>query len=258
MRPPALAATAAILTLVLPQVAPSYAQAPCRNVAIRSPFRGETLQGRVPVLGSARIEGFQFYKVEWAPDYAPDQWSAVSTVKAPAVTNGLLDEWDTRRLPDGGYRLKLTVVDAAGQEVCRFVVTDLLLANRATPTATSSAGASPIAPAVATVTPDVAAAVPTAPVAAATATSPPAVEAPTASVVAADNLVDEGAPTGEPAATARPIAASAPAAGAASEAAPAALAAALGLRGWMDAFITGFAVSLMVITVLLLIHGLRR
>ncbi len=112
------------------------AQSPCRNAAIRSPFRGDTLQGRVPVLGSARIDDFNFYKLEWAPAADPENWSAVSNTKPDFVVNGLLDEWDTTHHDDGEYRLKLTVVDSLHQEVCRVTVSDLTIANHRAPTPT--------------------------------------------------------------------------------------------------------------------------
>jgi len=124
------------------RVSPSVvAQAPCRNAAIRSPFRGDVLRGTVSILGSARIDNFSFYKLEWATVAAPEQWSAVSTTISTPVRNGLLDRWDSTRLADGRYRLKLTVVDASAQEVCRIFVEDLTIGNGGTPTPTGSATA---------------------------------------------------------------------------------------------------------------------
>jgi hypothetical protein len=114
------------------------AQSACRNAAIRSPFQGEVLQGTVPVLGSARIDNFNFYKVEWAPTIEPDDWRAVSEVKPAFVVNGLLDQWDTTHLEDGRHLLRLVVVDNDFQEVCVVVVPNLLVANRSTPTPTST------------------------------------------------------------------------------------------------------------------------
>lgn len=269
MRPLGLAVAAATLALFVPGVRSVGAQSPCRNVAIRSPFRGEPLQGRVPILGSARIDSFQFYKVEWAPNYAPEQWNAVSTTKPQPVQNGLLDEWDTKRLPDGTYRLKLTAVDAAGQEACRVLVTDLVLANRATPTATPPPSAEPTEVLVATFTPEGAIAAATAPLEPATemvalptdTAAVPAVE--TAGTAGATEAVGsapvDSEPQAEPVvATAVPITPIAPAGSAADALSPSAWARALGARGWLDAFITGFAAALMAITILLLINGLRR
>lgn len=124
---------AAALALVLLGLAacPAYAQTSCDGVSLRSPYAGDTLRGSVPILGSARIDGFGFYKVEWAS--ADDgAWSAVSGTLSRPVTHGLLDTWDTSRLPDGRYRLRLIVVDTSGQEPCQRSVDGLLVANSAT------------------------------------------------------------------------------------------------------------------------------
>ncbi len=115
------------------------AQPECRHTAIRSPVRGALLLGREPILGSAQIDDFAFYKLEWASQASPDSWSAVSTTRDQPVINGLLDEWDTSRLPDGRYRLRLVIVDPAGREVCISAVEDLTIANQPTPTVTASA-----------------------------------------------------------------------------------------------------------------------
>lgn len=124
---------AAGVALAMP-AAPACAQNECANAAIRAPFSGDTLQGRVPILGSARIDDFNFYKVEWAPADDPENWRAVSHTIDEPVLNGLLDEWDTTSVPDGLYRLKLTVVNGQYQEVCRISVSGLRVANYTTPT----------------------------------------------------------------------------------------------------------------------------
>jgi hypothetical protein len=137
-----LAGWAAALTLMaLAAPRGAAAQSPCRNVAIRSPVTGEVVTGTVPVLGSAQIDGFQFYKVEWAPADAAEVWGAVSDVHREAVINGLLDQWNTAQVPDGVYRLKLTVVDQAAVEVCRALVEDVVVGAPATPTETATATA---------------------------------------------------------------------------------------------------------------------
>ncbi|MFN2114644.1 MAG: hypothetical protein ACK2T6_02945, partial [Anaerolineae bacterium] len=52
-----LAAVALAAALGAPGAA---AQPSCRHVAVRSPFPGETVSGRVPILGSAEMESFHF------------------------------------------------------------------------------------------------------------------------------------------------------------------------------------------------------
>jgi hypothetical protein len=124
------------------QAGRALAQPDCRSVAIRSPFSGDVLRGTVEILGSSRIDAFQFYKLEWAPESEPESWRAVSSTIDQPVSNGRLDLWDTQPLPDGRYRLKLTVVDQQSGERCRALVAPLWLANDATPEATE--GATPL------------------------------------------------------------------------------------------------------------------
>lgn len=117
----------ATLLAMAPQPAPLAQQ--CANSYISSPRAGSTVRGDVEVTGSANIDRFQFYKVEFSPINNPDAWSAVSaTVRQPTV-NGRLDVWNTRSVPDGLYILKLTVVDDRGQEVCRSVVPQVQVVN---------------------------------------------------------------------------------------------------------------------------------
>ncbi len=101
----------------------------CLNVSVTSPRMNAVVRGQVEILGSASIDRFQFYKVEWSTIMEPDRWYAVSTTYHQPVINGRLDVWDTTVLPDGIYNLKLTVVDIAGQEPCRVEVPQIQVAN---------------------------------------------------------------------------------------------------------------------------------
>lgn len=140
----AVAGLLAVTGLLARGPRPAAAQAACRSVAIRSPVTGEAVTGTVPILGSAQIDGFNFYKLEWAPGNDPQAWRAVSDIRREPVINGLLDQWDTSRMPDGVYRLKLTVVDQTAAEICRELVEDVVVgavnvAGSGTPTETATA-----------------------------------------------------------------------------------------------------------------------
>ncbi len=126
-----LAVLALALLAAAPQPAPPLQQ--CANVLINTPRSGAVVRGDVEIFGSANIDRFQFYKVEFSPLNNPDAWSAVSQVIRRPVVNGRLDVWNTRAIADGLYNLKLTVVDERAQEVCRSVVTQLQVANRVPP-----------------------------------------------------------------------------------------------------------------------------
>jgi len=228
----------AVLCAAAVRAAPAGAQAACRNAAIRSPFGGEVVEGAVPVLGSARIDDFNFYKVEWAREDDPESWSAVSSTMAEPVVNGLLDVWNTSRLPDGAYRLKLTVVDHQSQEVCKVTVSPLTLANDMTPTPTGTATTE--------ATPTSAAEGP----GSAGTQAPPAGEA---------GPIPAGSP--EPTAPAPTIEPVIPLRGADAELDlldPGAVFGALGIGAWLGAFAGGFGLALALALVALAVYALRR
>lgn len=101
----------------------------CDHAVVRAPFTGETLRDVVTIFGSADTDSFIFYKLEWAPADNPEVWIAVSNIIEQPVRNGVLDRWDTSAVPDGVYRLKLTVVDDRYQEVCRFTAERVAVQN---------------------------------------------------------------------------------------------------------------------------------
>lgn len=121
---------------------PALAFQQCANVLISAPRSGAVVRGDVEIFGSASIDRFQFYKVEFSPLSNPDNWAATSQIIRRPILNGRLDVWNSRAVPDGLYNLKLTLVDDRAQEVCRAVVTQVQVANRA-PVATDTPAATP-------------------------------------------------------------------------------------------------------------------
>jgi hypothetical protein len=232
-----LAALALQATTAAP---PAQAQSACRSVAIRSPVSGEAVTGSVPILGSAAIDAFQFYKVEWAPIGDPESWRAVSDIRREAVINGLLDVWDTSRVPDGLYRLKLTVVDEAAVEMCHAFAEDVVVGGMSTEgtatetaTATATASATTVEEAAPTETPlppD---------------TEPPPAEATAGEAPAAETSADAST---EPTATLEPVAVEEDSGEADTE---------LDLEQLVGAFAAGFFLALLAATALLLLQAAR-
>ena len=79
------------------------------------------VSGVVEIRGSANIEGFQFYKVEFRAislklSGYTDMFSggSVDEMHRTPVVDGVLEAWDTDALPEGSYLLILTVVDNTG------------------------------------------------------------------------------------------------------------------------------------------------
>lgn len=102
----------------LPQP-PTEVDGPCGaeevvgDVAIASPLIGQRLHGAIPITGNARGNDFRAYKLEVAPETAPNQWTPIGPEHGNQVSNGQLESWDTAGF-DGLYTLRLTVMQNSG------------------------------------------------------------------------------------------------------------------------------------------------
>lgn len=79
---------------------------------LTEPRVGAIVQGKVELYGTAAIENFDYYKIEFRRDEAIE-WAFLARYKQP-VTDGLLAVWDTSDLPAGRYWVRLVVVDTIG------------------------------------------------------------------------------------------------------------------------------------------------
>jgi hypothetical protein len=90
------------------------------QVMITAPANGETVSGKITLVGTVNIPDFGFYKYEvtrpgetiWLPIQAGRQ------VKQDEP----LGEWDTEVLPQGAYLLRLVVSDNQGNEAATCVI----------------------------------------------------------------------------------------------------------------------------------------
>jgi hypothetical protein len=87
---------------------------PRPDVCITAPAAGQVVSGQVTVLGTANIEAFQFYKLEYALGESPQQWNSIGDVRTTPVVGGTLAVWNTVGFPNGACTLRLTVVDQTG------------------------------------------------------------------------------------------------------------------------------------------------
>jgi len=74
----------------------------------------QPLAGIVEVRGSADVADMAYYVVEYGIGPDPQDWGRVSPEITSAVIDGVLCNWDTRRLGDGTYSLRLVVADRHG------------------------------------------------------------------------------------------------------------------------------------------------
>jgi hypothetical protein len=114
------------------------------GVQITAPTAAEPVRGAVTITGSAALEDFSFYKVEYGAGASPVAWTLVGSEHTAPVTAGTLEVWDTAALDDGPYTVRLHVVRLDGN----FAETQVsVTVNNAAPTATPApAIATPLAP----------------------------------------------------------------------------------------------------------------
>jgi len=109
--PPEAAAWAAQAGLPTPPEEYDLVAAPPPNpqVHITTPALFSYVAGRVTILGSARGEGMQFYRLQAGPGLNPQRWTQIGEDATTPVDEGVLGVWDTRGL-QGLYTLQLQVV----------------------------------------------------------------------------------------------------------------------------------------------------
>ena len=88
-------------------------QCPNPGAAIASPGNGQTAEGELPVTGTANIDGFQFYKLEWLGPADPNQWNWFAGSEHPVV-GSVLGVLNTSGFAPGNYTIRLVVVDNTG------------------------------------------------------------------------------------------------------------------------------------------------
>ncbi|MBW8012227.1 MAG: hypothetical protein FVQ83_13490 [Chloroflexi bacterium] len=107
----------------LPTVAVNPNDCDPESVNITSPDFGETISGEVEVIGTADIENFGHFKIEFAPADA-EMWLPIVVGRSPVSESFLVEVWDTSNLEAGEYVLQLVVVDNSVEEElqCRIPV----------------------------------------------------------------------------------------------------------------------------------------
>lgn len=86
-----------------------YAAPVSAEVNITAPEPFALVRGEVEILGSARPEGFEYFRLQYGQGLNPDRWVQIGEDVRRAVRAGRLDLWDTDGL-NGLYTLQLLVV----------------------------------------------------------------------------------------------------------------------------------------------------
>jgi hypothetical protein len=94
---------------------------PHPGAAIASPGNGQVVRGDTPIIGTASIENFQFFKLEWSVA-GNEQWNWFAGSETPAVGT-VLGVFRAGDLPPGHYVIRLVVVDHTGNYPTPCLVT---------------------------------------------------------------------------------------------------------------------------------------
>ena len=107
-----------------------------RGVHLESP--GDEVSGVVELRGSAEVDGFRYYVVEYGEGRSPIGWGAVTSQVTMPVAGGVLAQWDTRGLKTGIYTLRLLVTNYQDEvyESRVLVLVEEVKKPEATPTTT--------------------------------------------------------------------------------------------------------------------------
>lgn len=84
------------------------------SIAITYPKPRSIMSGCVVVKGSADIDNFNGYKLEFSSVSSPDVWAPIVDKSTQPVEDGILAVWNMGD-PDGKYNLRLTVSNTSGE-----------------------------------------------------------------------------------------------------------------------------------------------
>jgi len=108
----------------------SQAAEPKPQVVITSPAGGDRLGGIVSVMGSVTVELPQGYTVAFGLGDDPTQWIPIVGPRKARVEQGRLAFWDTTRIPDGDYSLRLRAISASEPTIYHeYIVHGLVVSN---------------------------------------------------------------------------------------------------------------------------------
>ncbi len=98
------------------------------GIEVTAPLPGSALQGNVVISGSTDLPGFQAAEVDFSYEQTGlENWFLIQQSQQP-VTGGTLAVWDTSKIADGNYRLRVQV-SLEGGRVVETTITGLRVRN---------------------------------------------------------------------------------------------------------------------------------
>jgi hypothetical protein len=97
---------------------------PDPHAIISSPSINQHVSGMVPIVGTALVDNFKYYKLEFGTSENPGVWSYFAGGERP-VQSGLLGTLNSGALAPGTYTIRVVVVDVTGNypPPCQTVIT---------------------------------------------------------------------------------------------------------------------------------------
>ena len=123
------------------------------RVEIIEPGEGSTVEGIVPVYGSARIDDFDHCEVQYGIGDNPIGWGQVAWQNF-VLEDGILTAWDTRELKNGLYSLRVVAFDRHGNSAASPAVRVTVVNPTPTATPTPTTTHTPTMTPTATMTPE--------------------------------------------------------------------------------------------------------
>jgi hypothetical protein len=117
--PPELLATLGVNTPQPTGTAQSVGCIP-GQIAITSPKPGDTIKGKIDLIGTANIPNFGFYKYEYSP-LGVDTWDTIQAGDQ-VRQDEKLGSWDTSEITPGYYNLRLVVSDYQGNSLPACII----------------------------------------------------------------------------------------------------------------------------------------
>ncbi len=124
-----------LLLIVFLVLLPAQVAAQQSAPLITAPTEGQVIHGLVNVFGSSAGEGMILAELSFAYAADPTVWFPIAQIEQ-AVEQGLLAVWDTTRIADGEYHLRLRVLFQDG--TTREAVVHNLRVRNTSPTETPS------------------------------------------------------------------------------------------------------------------------
>jgi len=111
------------LPVVPPPTTACDANTPKPQIAITSPTSQQQVSGLVEIRGSVFVPGFNRYQIEMGTGFNATQFGIIygPVTAQQSSPNSLLGAWDTSKMPNGAYTLRLFAVDNQGHNVSTTV-----------------------------------------------------------------------------------------------------------------------------------------